>query len=363
VESGNLAGAWYADDRAPIDRTAMEVRRRKGQQSVFIQIILVGILLAGTPAADDGSEHTGGEQVPAGKNFQMKLDAALAKARIWLDGLTVDAVELQANGVNGKKKVAEILAAYRYFYVREVDPFGKEVILRRVREIASQTRLPEWHNLLTCGDTEFVQNGMSYFRVLRLMDDFGLDTAAYRAELIKVKPRFDGHFAARGAWQRAVFAGYYDRFGLERPAILDGAADEKGVIAKRLPDNRYSVIQAYQLTHQVFASFDYGNSRTQERLTKDDLSYLTSVLPALVDRAIDVQNPDLLSELLSCMAYLGLREHPAWSKGIDTLLASQNPDGTWGNYTQVAYGPFVEQKVTLHTTGVAIHALVTVRTD
>jgi len=333
---------------------------------VFIHTVLLGVLgalLPGIPATGDQPESVGSEQVITDRVLLTRIDAALAKTRIWLDKLTVNAVQLQANDVKGKKKVGEILATYRDLYSRQEDASGKEVILGRVRAIASQTQLPGWHNLLTCSDTEFVQNGMSYLRVLRLMEDFNLDTTAYKEELAKVKPRFDGHFARRGAWQRAVFAGYYERFGLERPTSLDGATGEKGIVAMRLPGRSYSVIQAYQLTHQVFAAFDYGNSRTQGRLTQEDLSYLARVLPVLVDRAVRAEDPDLLSELLSSMAYLGLRAEPAWMKGMNTLLASQNPNGTWGNYTRAAYGPFVDQKITLHTVEVAVRALVAARVD
>ncbi len=52
------------------------------------------------------------------------------------------------------------------------------------------------------------------------MEQLGLNTQAYRQQILKIKPRLDSHFLKRGPWQRAMLGDYYDRFGLEKPAVL-----------------------------------------------------------------------------------------------------------------------------------------------
>ena len=55
--------------------------------------------------------------------------------------------------------------------------------------------------LLDCTDTEFKQNSMSVFRVLKLMDQLRLDTTYYKQQLLKLLPRMDAHMVQRGPWQ------------------------------------------------------------------------------------------------------------------------------------------------------------------
>ena len=301
--------------------------------------------------------------------------AAKGKARAWFDRLEIDPVELLKHRVKGKKKTAEILGVYKNFHRHTTDPAEKEAILRRVRELAGHTERPEYHNMRTCPDTEFTQNSMSYFRVMWLMRDFGLDITHYLTELKKVKPRMDLHFQRRGPWQRAMFAEYYDRFGLDKPPELLNTPMQRGVIARRLPAEKYDPPQttpdgrtnkrtkdSYDLTHEVFVAFNYGLQRSQDRFSPEDLAYTRQVLPVLVRRYIAENNPDLTAEMLSCMTYLGWHSDPAYRAGVDYLLNSQNPNGTWGDYERFrkAYGKYLDQQVYLHTTMVATRALMEV---
>eukprot|EP01052_Picozoa_sp_SAG31_P009100 SAG31_NODE_471_length_15238_cov_14.684554_8_plen_213_part_00 len=108
-----------------------------------------------------------------------------------------------------------------------------------------------YHDLATVNGKVFKQNSMSYLRVRRhrkvedpklftikssnqhamgyqvawLMDRIGLDTGPYLEEVTKVKGKLDEHMQNRGPWQRAMFAEYYDRFGLEKvPYVLHRTA-------------------------------------------------------------------------------------------------------------------------------------------
>ena len=61
---------------------------------------------------------------------------------------------------------------------------------------------------------------MSVFRVLKLMDQLHLDTTFYKEQLSQLMPRMNSHMMRRGPWQRAMFAKYYEDYGLTKPDIL-----------------------------------------------------------------------------------------------------------------------------------------------
>jgi len=279
------------------------------------------------------------------------------KAWAWFDQLDVDPIELLKHGVKGKKKLAEILDAYLSLYQHTTDAKERDRIQQRVAQLARHTQRSEYHDMLVNSGTEFLQNSMSYFRVLWLLEHFGQETTAYRQQLLAVKPRMDEHFKRRGPWQRAMFAEYYVRFGLEKPPELSSLPD--GVIPQRLPLAQYDRDKAYYLTHEVFVAFDYGLQRTQHSFTPEDLAYLRTILPVLATASRQQQDQDLLAELLLCMTYLGWHTEQEYCQDINYLLDSQNPNGTWGNYEALrnTAGQYLDQQVYLHTTLVAMKAL------
>lgn len=283
---------------------------------------------------------------------------AEGKARAWLDALEVDPVELMEHGVKGKKKLGEILGVYDVLYRYAIGEEAR-VILARARELARQTERPEYHDMQTCSDLEFKQNSMSYLRVMKLMAQFGFDVSLYRSEVEAVKPRLDEHLEERGAWQREMFARYYDHFGLARPPLLDPEAQGGGILAERRPAAELERGDIYRVTHEVFVAYDYGIAHSQDGLSDGDLAYLRELIPQLLAEATARVDPDLEGELLLAATYLSLDEHPATTAGVEHLLASQNPDGSWGDYERYRsrYGPTLDQRNYLHTTGVVLTAL------
>jgi hypothetical protein len=280
------------------------------------------------------------------------------RAWTWFDQLDVDPVELLKHGVKGKKKLAEILQAYLNLYQHAPDTAARERIQQRVVQLARHTQRPEYHHdMVVSSDTAFLQNSMSYFRVLWLLEHLEQDTTAYRQRLATIKPRMDEHLKQRGSWQQAMFAEYYTRFALEKPPGL--ALAFEGVVLQRLPLTQYNRDRAYHLTHEVFVAFDYGLRRMQSHFTAADLSYIRTVLPALAHAAMQQNAQDLLAECLQCMTYLGWQIEPVYCQGINYLLDSQNPNGTWGNYEALRTGnePYFDQRLYLHTTMVAMQAL------
>ncbi len=279
------------------------------------------------------------------------------RAWAWFDQLEVDPVELLKHGVKGKKKLAEILQAYLNLY-QYAPAAARERIQQRVVQLARHTQRFEYHqDMLVSSDTEFLQNSMSYFRVLWLLEHLEQDTTAYRQRLLTVKPRMDEHLKQRGPWQQAMFAEYYSSFGLAKPPGLSLSIE--GVVIQRLPLTQYNKDKAYYLTHEVFVAFDYGLRRMQSHFTAEDLSYIRTVLPVLAQVASQQNAQDLLAEILQCMTYLGWQTESVYCQGINYLLDSQNPNGTWGNYEalRTADEPYFDQRLYLHTTMVALQAL------
>ena len=265
---------------------------------------------------------------------------------------------LRKHGVKGQKKLAEILQAYLNLDQYASDAAAHERIQQHVVQLARHTQRPEYHHdMLVSSDTEFLQNSMSYLRVLWLLKHLKQDTTAYRQRLLTVKPRLDEHLKWRGLWQQAMFAEYYTRFGLEKPPGLSLSIE--GVVIQRLPLTQYNRDKAYHLTHEVFVAFDYGLRRVQSHFTAEDLAYIRMVLPVLAQATIQQNDQDLLAETLQCMTYLGWQREPVYCQGINYLLDNQNPNGTWGHYEtlRTADEPYFDQRLYLHTTMVAMQAL------
>jgi hypothetical protein len=294
---------------------------------------------------------------------------AKRKARAWFDQLEVDPVGLLERGINGKKKLGEILAAYWSLHEYETSPAVRQVLRRQFEARAAHAKRPEYHNMATCTRAEFNRSSMSYLTVMHLMKKMGMDTSEYLAQVRQVKPRMDDHLARRGPFQRAMFAEYYEQFGLEKPEILKDTEMGGGMIDRRLEVHEYDewspgerkprYFDSYSLTHELFVAFDYGQQTPWDYFSAEDLAYARKVLPVLLDRYMLEDNTDLVAELFSCMTYLGMQGVPAYRAGLEYLLDSQNPDGTWGDYEafREQYGPLLDQQGYLHTTMVAMRAL------
>ena len=168
--------------------------------------------LLGTPSAAPEDIRPSPASKPNEANPQAPRTAdyqrVKAKARAWLDQLDVDTVQLMKVGIKGKKKLAEILDAYLSFLHHAGDSAERQKILARVEGLVQQTRRPDYHDMLSCSDTEFVQNSMSYLRVLWLMEQLGLDAKHYREQVLLMKPRLDAHLEKRGPWQPVSAVGF-----------------------------------------------------------------------------------------------------------------------------------------------------------
>ncbi|MDD5483139.1 MAG: hypothetical protein PHP98_05750 [Kiritimatiellae bacterium] len=289
-----------------------------------------------------------------------QYEEALRKARAWLDRLDVDPLELRAHGVKGKKKLAEILDAYARLSGAS-GPLNKADILPRVKELCVVTGRTNYHDMLAVSDLVFKQDATSYLRTAYLMEKFGLDTGFYRAQIRKIHPRLNARMPGRGVNQRMVFHWYYAHFGLAEPFPLESAF-QTGLIAARRPAEwfRRNYMEAYNLTHEVFVPYKFGEDLDVDFFTADDKIYLGGILEEMIPWYIRNAEIDLLAEFVLCAAYLGEIDRPVYRDGLKFLMASQNADGSWGQYERhrPAMGDYVDQGLYLHTTMVALDALI-----
>src|SRR5262249_10136768 len=143
--------------------------------------------------------------------------------------------------------------------------------------------------------------------------------------------RLDKQMQQRGPHQRRAFHTYYEHFGLDEPFPLEGALD-KGLIARRADPEALKRDDAYALTHEVYAAYDFGDDLEADPFSDNDRGYLRGALPTLVSIWQAKKDPDLVAELVTCMRYVRFTGDPAYIEALRGLLDGQNADGTWGNY-------------------------------
>lgn len=287
--------------------------------------------------------------------------AAIDSAEQWLDGVKVDPLELRTHGIKGKKKVVELLDSYIQLHEIAQSPEDKKRLEAKILDTVAITYEQRFHNMGEIDDLQFKQDATSYLRAAYLMDRAGLDTELYRREIEKIHGRLDSHMKVRGSHQRMAFHWYYDHFGLEEPFDL-AAGYEGGVIdSRRSPYKFTSSMDTYHLTHEIFIPYQYGEKLDADFFDEDELDYLRRTLERVTVYWMMRNNVDLTAELVSCMAFLKFTDSEIYREALEYILASQRENGSWGNYEgrgRKRYGDFVDQALYLHTTLVAIHALV-----
>ena len=98
-----------------------------------------------------------------------------------------------------------------------------------------------------------------------------------------MKTILDRHMQSRGQWQLRQFSTYYDQFHFEKPTIMKKAVhisttnDAETVISRNLAPQDYKMDDEYELSHLVFAAFNYGKYNTQDQLSESDMQYVKQV--------------------------------------------------------------------------------------
>jgi hypothetical protein len=284
----------------------------------------------------------------------------IKKSRAWLDALSIDPIELRAHGIKGKKKLVEALDAYESLL--KVSPKAERpALMKRIRGLAAVTYEDRYHDMLSIDDRAFKEDATSYLRAAVLLERMGLDTKRYRRKIAQTQPRLDQHLKSRGPNQRRVFHTYYAHFGLKEPFPLEDALAD-GIIAHRRELAALRMTDAYDLTHEVYAVYDFGDRLDVDPFSAEDKAYLRATLDALIERYAAQKQVDIVAELLTSEHYLRFQDSPSYAKAMSMLLANQNRDGSFGDYESLRpkFGDYVKQGFYLHTTLVAMGALLDV---
>lgn len=291
------------------------------------------------------------------KKNQAKYRQVLHKTIAYLDTFTIDPVALRQQGIKGRKKLVELLDAYVSLH-RYARGKAKGEMLERFRRAAQVTAHPQYHDMGRVGDKQFKQDATSYLRACYLMEKMGLDTRAYQAAIRKVRPRLDAHMHLRGSHQRMVFKHYYEHFGLQPPKELQQPFKDS-IIASRRNPYLLALGHAYDLTHEVFTPYDYGGKLDSGFFSARDRSYLRHALRVQTTIHLAKRGVDIVGELLACIRYLGHHDMTVYRDGLAFLLASQRPNGSFGNYEKYRKerGDKLELDLYLHTTSVALDIL------
>ena len=314
-----------------------------------------------TPAAGDAASRDGLLDTSQFLDRNRgRYEEAFARAKRWFDRLKVDPADLRAHGVKGKKKLAEILDSYFRLYTA-ARPEDKRDIMRRARELCAVTGTTNYHDMLSINDLEFKQDATSYLRVAYLMERFNLDTAFYRSQIKLVHTRLNAHMPTRGVDQRMAFHWYYQHFGLQEPFPLESAFQDGLIVSRKKADwFKANKMDAYNLTHEIFVPYRFGEDLEADFFKPDDKEYLRGLFEELLPWYIGRSETDLLAEFILCLSYLKMTDLPSFRAGLGYLLEAQNENGSWGRYEneRLFMGDYVDQGLYLHTTMVAMDALV-----
>jgi hypothetical protein len=105
---------------------------------------------------------------------------------------------------------------------------------------------------------------------------------------------------------------------------------------------------ALAISHLIYTLNDYNRYRLPPELLPEEVKFLRENLK--VPLAAD--DPELLGEFVDCLRSFGLAEcDPGVNSAVDYLIATQNPDGSWGSVDE----PDVH--VRYHTAWTAVDAL------
>ncbi|MDQ2898527.1 MAG: hypothetical protein M3Y07_01855 [Acidobacteriota bacterium] len=84
----------------------------------------------------------------------------------------------------------------------------------------------------------------------------------------------------------------------------------------------------YAITHLIYTLNGYGVYRLQPQWLPEEYAYLRKNLPL----AIKLRDPETMGEFLDTLRSFGMTEaDPAIRKGLNFLMRTQDPDGSWGD--------------------------------
>jgi hypothetical protein len=282
---------------------------------------------------------------------------ALARARTWLDGMTVDPIELGRRGLLGKLKLAELLSAY-YQLWKAASGGEREALLRRIEQIVKPVRQRKYHDMLSVDRDLFNRESTSYLWIAYLMERAGLDISDYRKSILGLQARLDARLEEGGPQVRKILQWQYAYFGLAWPSTM-GEPRREFILTMRPDFRNFDRELGYRLTHEVLALYEYGDALGTDPLPDDELRYARAALYWLARENVRAGETDLAAELATCLRLVRALDLPVYPEALKHLLDTQLASGAWGRFEAVrrTQGEEMQRLARLHTTGDSVQAL------
>jgi hypothetical protein len=83
----------------------------------------------------------------------------------------------------------------------------------------------------------------------------------------------------------------------------------------------------YSVTHVIYTLNRYHERRVAASLLPQEFRFIRRKLA----EAMVSNDPEMVGEALDCLKAAGLERDPQVAKGIEYLVLTQRPDGTWGD--------------------------------
>lgn len=133
-------------------------------------------------------------------------------------------------------------------------------------------------------------------------------------------------------WLLALIRSYLgERYGVRlgaRYADVLGWLPSMRPYPKRADGYDDFIWAVYAVTHVVYTLNGYSTYKLSPRWLPDEYEFLKDSL----DEVIDLNDADAVGEVLDSLKSFGLSDHHALiRRGVDFLLSTQNPDGSWGD--------------------------------
>jgi len=253
------------------------------------------------------------------------VGSAIARASAWLDGVQV--APFLYGATSFRLFAMEIEARHRLWLAARGESSRKSELDQQIRgRLAQALDAEKLREVLTGEDGALCFTEMAV--LAKRCRDHGLDPAPFGSALDANLDRLRADVDRLPPSLQVLHAVYLPAAGIDLG--LDAAQlRRKGMIAGRPAEADLTLAEIYYLTHEIFAHTDYGAlpltgfSEGEERFRGRALSFFAIVYGS-------VNNLDILSEILICMASAGLADGWAYEEGIRVLVERQNQDGSFG---------------------------------